>query len=168
MEISGKFHAPATWHLVKELLVSAKYQPKWALEPIGVLWRKYLLPLSEIESWFLRHLAHSLVTKQTVLSKLWYHICNKTNNTHTTDTTPPWPKSASELYQQSGRRRSAKLVPTFAERGVSRGQRNGSPRPLISVFWTGAATFFYSSSSSIDLTRLSGPRSRPTTTQKIW
>jgi len=42
----------------------------------------------------------------------------------------------------------------FADRGVSRGQRNGSPRPLISVFWTGAATFFYSSSSSIDLTRL--------------
>ena len=27
----------------------------------------------------------------------------------------------------------------FADRGVSRGQRNGSPRPLISVFWTGAA-----------------------------
>ena len=38
---------------------------------------------------------------------------------------------------------------------------------LISVFYTGAATFC-SSSSSIDLTRLSGPRSRPTTTQKIW
>jgi len=29
---------------------------------------------------------------------------------------------------------SAKLVPTFADRGVSRGQRNGSPQPLISVF----------------------------------
>jgi len=58
-------------------------------------------------------------------------------------------------------------VPTFADRGVSRGQRNGSPRLLISVFWTGAATF-YSSSCSIDFTRLSGPRSRPTTTQKIW
>jgi hypothetical protein len=28
----------------------------------------------------------------------------------------------------------AKLVPTFAGRGVSRGQRNGSPRPLNSVF----------------------------------
>jgi len=27
-----------------------------------------------------------------------------------------------------------KLVPTFADRGVSRGQRNGSPQPLISVF----------------------------------
>ena len=55
----------------------------------------------------------------------------------------------------------------FADRRVSRGQRKGSPRPLISVFWTGAATF-YSSSSSIDITRLSGHRSRPTTTQKIW
>ena len=31
----------------------------------------------------------------------------------------------------------------FADRGVSRGQRNGSPRPLISVFWTGAATFLF-------------------------
>jgi hypothetical protein len=26
------------------------------------------------------------------------------------------------------------VVPTFADRGVLRGQRNGSPRPLISVF----------------------------------
>ena len=33
---------------------------------------------------------------------------------------------------------------------MSRGKRKGSPRPLISVFWTGAAAF-YSSSSSIDL-----------------
>ena len=46
------------------------------------------------------------------------------------------------IGRQSGRRRSTKLVPTFADRGVSRGQRNGSPRPLISVFWTGAAIFF--------------------------
>ena len=46
----------------------------------------------------------------------------------------PWPQSARELYRQSGRRRSTKLVPTFADRGVSRGQRNGSPHPLISVF----------------------------------
>jgi hypothetical protein len=28
---------------------------------------------------------------------------------------------------------SAKLVPTFADRGVSRGQRTGFPRPVISV-----------------------------------
>jgi hypothetical protein len=29
----------------------------------------------------------------------------------------PWPESASELYRLSDRRLSAKLVPTFAERG---------------------------------------------------
>jgi len=43
---------------------------------------------------------------------------------------------------QSSRRRSAKLVPTFADRGVSRGHRNGSPRPLISVYRTWIATYF--------------------------
>ena len=80
----------------------------------------------------------------------------------------PWPQSARELYRQSGRRRLAKLVPTFADRGVSRGQRNESPQPLISVFQTWSRYFFHSSSSSIDLTRPSGPCSRPTTTQKIW
>ena len=47
-----------------------------------------------------------------------------------------------DLGRQSGRRRSAKLVPTFADRGVSRGQRNGSPRPLISVYGTWIATYF--------------------------
>jgi len=46
------------------------------------------------------------------------------------------------LGRQSGRRRSAKLVPTFADRGVSCGQRNGSPRPLISVYRTWIATYF--------------------------
>jgi CBS-domain-containing membrane protein len=35
---------------------------------------------------------------------------------HKTDKTP-WPESASELYQPSDRRLSAKLVPTFADRG---------------------------------------------------
>ena len=50
----------------------------------------------------------------------------------------PWETSSGAtalqgLGRQSGRRRSAKLVPTFADRGVSRGQRNESPRPLISV-----------------------------------
>jgi hypothetical protein len=37
--------------------------------------------------------------------------------------------SASELYQPSDRRLSAKLVPTFADRGLSRGRRGGSLRP---------------------------------------
>jgi hypothetical protein len=39
--------------------------------------------------------------------------------------------------------------------------------PLVGEVRTGTATFF-SSSSSVVLTRLSGPRSKPTTSQKIW
>jgi hypothetical protein len=75
----------------------------------------------------------------------------------------PWSQSASELYRQSNRRLLAKLVPTFEDRGVPRCQRDGSlrrysrisrPKPLL----------FLPSSSSIVLTRLSGPRS---TSQKI-
>jgi hypothetical protein len=46
---------------------------------------------------------------------------------HPTQT--PWPESASELYRPS--RLSAKLMPTFADRGVSRSQRGGSPTVVI-------------------------------------
>jgi hypothetical protein len=35
------------------------------------------------------------------------------------------------------------LVPTFADRGVSRGQRRCSPRPVVSVFYTPAATLSF-------------------------
>jgi hypothetical protein len=34
------------------------------------------------------------------------------------------------------------LVPTFAYRGVSHGQRGGTPGTLISVFYTGAVILF--------------------------
>jgi hypothetical protein len=79
----------------------------------------------------------------------------------------PWPESASELYRPSDRRLSAKLVPTFPDRVVLHSQRDESlrlyyrlsrPEPLL----------FHPISSSIVLTILSGPRSRTTTSQKIW
>jgi hypothetical protein len=41
----------------------------------------------------------------------------------------PWPDYASELYWTSDRRLSAKLVPTFAYKGISCGQRGSSLRP---------------------------------------
>jgi hypothetical protein len=53
-------------------------------------------------------------------------IHNKTNKPNKQT---PWSESASELYWPSDRRLSAKLVPTFADRGVPRGQRDGSLRP---------------------------------------
>jgi hypothetical protein len=59
------------------------------------------------------------------------------------------------------------LVPTFADRGVSRGQRSESLTVVNLSFLDRAATFL-SGSSPFILPRLSGPRSRPTATQKIW
>jgi hypothetical protein len=46
----------------------------------------------------------------------------------------PWSESASELYRPSDLLLSAKLVPTFADRGVSHGQCGGYPTAVISVF----------------------------------
>jgi hypothetical protein len=59
------------------------------------------------------------------------------------------------------------LVPTFADRVASRDQCGGSPTVVNLSFLTGASTFLPSSSSFIRK-RLSGPRSRPTATNKIW
>jgi hypothetical protein len=72
------------------------------------------------------------------------------------------PEAASELYRQSDRHLSAKLELTFADRGVLRGQCGESRFSRLELL------LFLSSSFSILLTRLSGPRSRPTTAQKIW
>jgi hypothetical protein len=41
----------------------------------------------------------------------------------------PWFQSASDLYRQSNRRLSAKLVPTFANRGATRDQRGETLSP---------------------------------------
>jgi hypothetical protein len=46
------------------------------------------------------------------------------------------------------------LVPTFADRGVSRGQRGGNPTAINLSFLDRSCSFFLSSSSSFILTRL--------------
>jgi hypothetical protein len=56
----------------------------------------------------------------------------------------------------------AKIVKTFADRAMSRGQRNGSLQPYSCLSRT-EPLLSLPSSSSIVLTRLSGPRSKPTT-----
>src|SRR5215510_803473 len=66
---------------------------------------------------------------------------------------------------KSGRRRSAKLVPTFADKGCHVVSATG-PHGRYSLFSRPEPLLLYSSSSSVNLTRLSGPRSRPTTAQK--
>jgi hypothetical protein len=64
--------------------------------------------------------------------------------------------------------RPAKLVKTFADRGC-REVGATDPYGRILGFLNRIRYFFFlSSSSSIILTRLTGPRSRPITSQKIW
>jgi hypothetical protein len=61
----------------------------------------------------------------------------------------------------------SKVSTNFADRGVSRGQRNGSPTAVISVSRPEPLQVL-SGSSSVVLTRLSGLLSWPTASQKIW
>jgi hypothetical protein len=53
------------------------------------------------------HISVYLLLKMLVKIVRYIIKCEKT----------PWPESESELYRPSGRRLSAKLVTTFAERG---------------------------------------------------
>jgi hypothetical protein len=79
-----------------------------------------------------------------------------------------WPESASEVYRLSDRRLSAMLVPNFSDR-YSHVVSLTDPYGRILVFLERSCySFFQVASSSIVLTRLSEPRSRPTTSQKIW
>jgi hypothetical protein len=68
----------------------------------------------------------------------------------------PWPGSASELYRPSYSRLSAKLVPSFVDRRVPRGQRNGPLRPYSRISRP-EPLLFLPSRSSIVLTRLWAP-----------
>jgi hypothetical protein len=45
-----------------------------------------------------------------------------------------WPESVFKLYRLSNCCLSAKLVPIFADRGVSHSQRGRSPVAVISIF----------------------------------
>jgi hypothetical protein len=59
----------------------------------------------------------------TCTSKIMSRKKNKKQN--------PWSESVRELYRLSDRLLSAKLVPTFSDKGVSRGQLDGTA--VISV-----------------------------------
>jgi hypothetical protein len=60
------------------------------------------------------------------------------------------------------------LVPTFVDRGVSRGQRGGSPRGRLPQFYRPEPLIFFQVAPHLSSQGLSEPRSRPTATQKIW
>jgi hypothetical protein len=76
--------------------------------------------------------------------------------------TTPWSESASELHRPSDRHLSAKWLLTVADRGCHMVSVT-DPCGRIVDFLDRSCYTFLSSSSSVVLTRLSGPRSRPTT-----
>jgi hypothetical protein len=59
------------------------------------------------------------------------------------------------------------LMPAFVDRGVSRGQHRGSPT-VINLFSRPESLLFFQVSPHLSSQRLSGSRSRPTATQKMW
>jgi hypothetical protein len=116
-----------------------------------------------LHSTFFVHVVPDVISLQLCTPKVvgvWF-------NSYSLYIKTPWPESASALYRPSDRRSSAKLVPTFCGYRVTRGQRDGSLRPHSRLSRPEPLPFL-SSSSLVVLTRLSGPRSRPTTSQKIW
>jgi hypothetical protein len=76
------------------------------------------------------------------------------------------PESASELFRPRDLRLLAMLVPTFMDRGC-RVVSVTDPYGRILDFSRQQPLIFLSNSSSLVPTRLSGPRSRPNTSQKI-
>jgi hypothetical protein len=77
---------------------------------------------SVIQVWSLLNLV--LRSRDGVCKNLWETILKLL--LHWTKLKTPWPESASELYRPSYHRLSAKIVSTFAGRGVSGGQRDWS------------------------------------------
>jgi hypothetical protein len=60
------------------------------------------------------------------------------------------------------------LVPTYVGRDVSRGQRGGAPTAVNLSFLYRSRDFFFQVAPHLLSQGLSGPRSRPSATQKIW
>jgi hypothetical protein len=105
----------------------------------------------------------AMIYKYACLPSSIWGIYNKQRKQHQT----PWPESTNELYRLIDHRLSAKLVPIFADRGchvVSVTDPYGRSLGFIDR----SRCFFLTSSSSVVLTRLSGPRCKPTTSQNTW
>jgi hypothetical protein len=86
---------------------------------------------------------------------------------HLGKTKTSWLESARELYRPKYSSLSAKLVPTFAARGCHVVIVADPLRPY-SRFSRSEPLFFLSSSSSVVLTRLSGPRSSRESNPDLW
>jgi hypothetical protein len=75
----------------------------------------------------------SSVTSQKTVFITWDTF---RNSGHINGTKTPWPESASELYRPNAHRLSAKLLPTFADRGCRVSVTNPYGRNLGFLDWS--------------------------------
>jgi hypothetical protein len=97
MEVSGQPHNPADLPLGKDPLVLIEQE-------IGRPWRLFFPKHHTTGKSFKNDYDGSLLKTFSCSG-----VCREKK--------PPWPESASKLYRPSDRRLSAKLVPTFVDRG---------------------------------------------------
>jgi hypothetical protein len=71
--------------------------------------------------------------RKHITPKMTLHMSKRVRKIMLTLKTP-WPESAGELYRPSDRRLLTELAPTFADRRVPRGQRDGSLRSYSRIF----------------------------------
>jgi hypothetical protein len=105
----------------------------WKYPPaVGMRQRGWVSCLTGTVSVLCGRAAHQLQTDRHynnwAAAEAFAAVLGKTNK-HTS-----WPSVLKRTIQTEGRRLSAKLMVNFAGSEVSRGQRNGSLRPFISVF----------------------------------
>jgi hypothetical protein len=112
---------------------------------------------------FIRSLAISKQQKPVNLRCLYACVYRKNKQTNSVALSPQW--KFTDLSTATCQRN---LVPTFVDRGVSRGQRGGSPTAVNFSFVDGSRYYFFQVAPHLLSQGLSGPRSRPTATQKIW
>jgi hypothetical protein len=116
------------------------------------------------------HTRNCITDKHSIKSKTNYRTVLEEKHINTEEQTKKlrgFSPQANYTDRASDRSLSAKLVPNLADRGC-RVVSATDPHSRNLGFLDPGPLLLHSSSSSIILTRLSGPRSRPTTSQKIW
>jgi hypothetical protein len=99
----------------------------------------------------------------TLEAATFFRKQNKLNKLNST----PWPLVRERTIQTERPPHVGEVSANVCRYRVSRGQRGGSPRPYYR-FSIPEPLLFLPRTYSIILTRLCGPRSGPTTSQKIW
>jgi hypothetical protein len=152
--------------------------PKWITDSVIKIWTGYL------QKWNCMHIISILIWKETEkrkrgkeqkkdgklkVIKEWGESTKTKKQKDTIRITKTWTMSSHVLFGENifWKQRQIPNHVLSEYYMVLCDQHNGSPWPYLG-FLDLKPLLFHSSSSTVIFTRLSGPRSRPTTSQKIW